>query len=243
MLDYIFIFLLSMGIKGAAIATGLGQIVTVLILLPHFMLKKGSLSFGKVKLDKKIIKEFSMIGFPSFFTEVTFSIIIFLMNMAIVKVIGERGLSVFSVINYLTTNIYMVLLGISFGVQPLISYNYGAKNKEKMIKFYKMSNIACLIVNIIFAAVCFIFGKTLIGIFTSNLEIIEMTYIGLNLVNLGFFLTGVNLSTTIYYQAIEMPGKSNLICALRSIIVFPLSLAILSYMLGENGIWLSLLLS
>lgn len=242
-LDYIFIFQLSLGIKGAAIATGLGQIVTVSILIPHFLLRKGALSFGNVKLNKVIIKEFSNIGLPSFFTEVTFSIIVFLMNIAIVKIIGDRGLSAFSVINYLTTNVYMVLLGVVFGVQPLISYNYGAKDKEKMIKFYNMTNVACLIVNIVFSGICFIFGKQIIGIFTSNIEIIEMTYVGLNLFNLGFFATGVNLASTIYYQAIEAPGKSNLICALRSIIVFPISLVVLSLVFGEKGIWLSLLLS
>lgn len=242
-LDYIFIFQLSLGIKGAAIATGLGQIVTVSILIPHFLLRKGALSFGNVKLNKVIIKEFSNIGLPSFFTEVTFSIIVFLMNIAIVKIIGDKGLSAFSVINYLTTNVYMVLLGVAFGVQPLISYNYGAKDKEKMIKFYNMTNVACLIVNIVFSGICFIFGKQIIGIFTSNIEIIEMTYVGLNLFNLGFFATGVNLASTIYYQAIEAPGKSNLICALRSIIVFPISLVVLSLVFGEKGIWLSLLLS
>lgn len=242
-LDYIFIFPLSMGIKGAAIATGLGQIVTVSILLPHFIMKKGSLSFGNVKLNRETIKEFSNIGFPSFFTEVTFSIIIFFMNIVIVRIIGERGLSAFSVINYLTTNVYMVLLGVAFGVQPLISYNFGAKNKEKMLKFFKITNIACLVVNVVFTTICFVFGKQLIGIFTSNSEIIDITYIGLNLFNLGFFATGVNLSSTIYYQAIEMPGKSNLICALRSMIVFPLSLLALSFIFGENGIWLSFILS
>lgn len=242
-LDYIFIFQLSLGIKGAAIATGLGQIVTVSILIPHFLLRKGTLSFGNVKLNKVIIKEFSNIGLPSFFTEVTFSIIVFLMNIVIVRIIGDKGLSAFSVINYLTTNVYMVLLGVAFGVQPLISYNYGAKDKEKMIKFYNMTNVACLIVNIVFSSICFIFGKQIIGIFTSNIEIIEMTYIGLNLLNLGFFAIGVNLASTIYYQAIEAPGKSNLICVLRSIIVFPISLVILSFVFGEKGIWLSLLLS
>ena len=61
-LDYVFIFPLGMGIKGAAIATGLGQIVTVSILLPHFIRKRGVLSFGKVSMDKNIVKEVTNIG-------------------------------------------------------------------------------------------------------------------------------------------------------------------------------------
>ena len=94
-------------------------------------MKKGILTFGNVKLDKEIIKEFVNIGFPSFFAEVSFSIIIFFMNIALVNYGGERYLSAFAIINYITTNIYMVLLGLSLGVQPLLSYNYGAKNQKK----------------------------------------------------------------------------------------------------------------
>ena len=92
-LDYIFIFQLGFGIKGAAIATGLGQIVTVCILLPHFLKGKGILTFGSVKLDKELIKEFSLIGFPSFFAQASYSIIVLLHNIALVKYVGEIGIS------------------------------------------------------------------------------------------------------------------------------------------------------
>ncbi|MGL5000484.1 MAG: MATE family efflux transporter, partial [Cetobacterium sp.] len=75
-LDYVFIFIFEWGIKGAAIATGLGQILTVLVILLHFLLKKGHLSFGKSRLHKENILNFIRIGFPSFFMEITFSIIV-----------------------------------------------------------------------------------------------------------------------------------------------------------------------
>ncbi len=66
LLDYIFIFPLHMGVKGAAIATGLGQVVTIAIILPHFLNKRGQLTFGNVKLEMRIIKEIFTMGFPSF---------------------------------------------------------------------------------------------------------------------------------------------------------------------------------
>ena len=171
-LDYIFIFSLGMGLKGAAIATGLGQLVTVSIVIPHFIRKKGKLTFGNVKLDKSIIKEFTNIGVPSFFAEAAFSIIVFIQNIAIVNILGETGLSAYSIINYITTNIYMVLLGLTFGAQPLISYNFGAKNAKNMLEIYKISNVASIIINIIFTTVCFIFGRVLIGIFTADSNIL-----------------------------------------------------------------------
>lgn len=242
-LDYLFIFPLGFGIKGAAIATGLGQIVTVSILLSHFLLKRGILSLGHVKLSLETIKMFGKIGLPSFLAEVTFSVIILLQNIVIVRVMGDMGLAAFSIINYLTTNVYMVLLGASVGVQPLISYNFGAKCKEKMLDYYRMTKWTCVVINIIFAGICFIFGKQLCHIFTSNPEVIRIGYIGLNLFNLGFFATGFNLSTTMYYQAIEVPKYANMICACRSVLIFPICLFTLSWLLGENGVWIAFLIS
>ena len=242
-LDYIFIFPLGMGIKGAAIATGLGQIVTIAILIPHFISNKGVLKFGNIRLEKEIIKEFINIGFPSFFAEVSFSIIIFFMNLALVNYGGESSLSSFAIINYITTNIYMVLLGLSFGVQPLLSYNYGAKKSGKMLKFYSITMKTAFIINIVFICVCFVFGRSIISIFTSDPVISNIAYIGLNLINIAFIMVGFNLTSTVYYQAISIPKISNIFCICRSILLLPISLFILSKLIGINGIWISLFIS
>ncbi|MBC2857175.1 MATE family efflux transporter [Cetobacterium sp. 2A] len=243
LLDYIFIFIFQWGIKGAAIATGLGQLITISVILFHFILKKGHLSFKNVTLDFGIIKEFVKIGFPSFFAEITFSMIIFCMNIVLVKIGGETGLAAFSIINYLTTNIYMILLGLAFGVQPLISYNLGAKNPKAMISYYKMTIITSVVINFTFWAVCYIFGMKIIQFFSQNTEIIRMAYSGLNIINVAFFLVGINLATTIYYQSIGNPSSSNVICIMRSILFLPIILFILSKFLGINGIWISMIIS
>lgn len=242
-LDYIFIFHLGMGLKGAAIATGLGQLVTVSVVMPHFIKKRGRLTFGNVALDKNVIKEFSNIGIPSFLAEAAFSVIVFIQNIAVVNILGEAGLAAYSIINYITTNIYMVLLGLTFGAQPLISYNYGAKNAKNMLEVYRVSNIASIIINIIFTLVCFIFGRNIIGIFTADSNILEIAYNGLNIINLGFFIVGINLTITVYYQAVEVPKYSNLMCILRSVVFLPVSIFFLMKLLGVNGVWLSLLVS
>lgn len=242
-LDYIFIFSLSLGIKGAAIATGLGQLVTIGILIPHFIMKKGILTFGNVKLEKSIIKEFINIGFPSFFAEISFSIIIFFMNLALVSYGGETSLSAFAIINYITTNIYMVLLGLSIGVQPLLSYSYGARKSEKMMRFYSITIKSAVIINIIFMSICFVFGRSIISIFTSDITIANIAYIGLILSTFGYLMVGFNLTSTVYYQAINMPRVSNVFCLCRSLVVLPISLFILSKLMGISGIWIALFVS
>lgn len=242
-LDYFFIFELGLGIKGAAIATGLGQIVTVSMLLPHFLKKRGYLSFGNVKLDKHLIKEFSRIGFPSFFAQASYSIIVLCYNLTLVKFVGETGISAYSITNYITTNIYMILYGITLGVQPLISYNYGKKDGEKMLKFFKITCISTIVISGVCVIICFLFGTKLIGIFTTDPVISELAFNSLRIASFSYFVVGLNLNTLVYYQAIEKPKFSNIICICRSVVFLPLSLIILSKIFGINGIWASCILS
>lgn len=242
-LDYIFIFKLEMGIKGAAIATGLGQILTVSILLPHFIMKKGYLSFGNVKVEYKTIREFCTIGFPSFFAQASYSIIVLLHNIALVNYIGEMGISAYSILNYLTTNIYMVLYGITLGVQPLVSYNYGKKDGEKMLKFFDITNISNTIITAFFVGISYIFGPILISIFTKDSQISALAYNALKIACLSYFAVGLNLNTLVYYQAIENPKYSNLSCILRSVIYLPVCLFVFGKLFGVNGIWASAIFS
>lgn len=242
-LDYIFIFELGMGIKGAAIATGLGQIVTVIILLPHFIMKKGYLTFGNVKISFKTVKEFSIIGFPSFFAQGSYSIIVLMHNIALVKYVGEMGISAYSILNYLTTNIYMVLYGITLGVQPLVSYNYGKKDGEKMLWFFRTTATSNIVITGIFVIISFAFGPSLISIFTNDAEISKMAYAALKIACLSYFAVGLNLNNLVYYQAIEMPKYSNLSCILRSVVYLPICLFILGRFFGVNGIWSSAIIS
>ncbi|MEN8078273.1 MATE family efflux transporter [Clostridioides difficile] len=242
-LDYLFIFHFGMGIKGAAIATGLGQIVTVSMLLPHFLMKKGYLSFGKVKISYKTVREFCTIGFPSFFAQGSYSIIVLFHNIALVNYVGEIGISAYSILNYLTTNIYMVLYGITLGVQPLVSYNYGRKDGEKMLGFFRITSISNIVITSFFVVVSYVFGPLLISIFTNDTQIATLSYDALKIACLSYFAVGLNLNTLVYYQAVETPKYSNLSCLLRSVVYLPICLFSFGKLFGVNGIWASAIVS
>lgn len=242
-LDYIFIFQFGLGIKGAAIATGLGQVLTVIILLPHFINKKGHLTFGKVKLEIETIKNLLEIGFPSFLSQISFSFIVLIHNMILVKVMGEIGVASYSIINYIGTNIYMVLFGLTLGAQPLISYNFGKRDSERVLKYYKINCAASIIVTTIFVFICYTLGSNIISIFTEDLQVLNMSSFGVKLASLSYFLVGLNIGTIVYYQAIELPKLSTLICLFRSVIFLPIALIVLSKIFGSNGIWAGTLVS
>lgn len=91
----------------------------------------------------------------------------------------------------------MVLLGLLFSVQPLLSYNYGAKKSGKMLEYYSITMKSALIINIVFIGVCFVFGKSMISIFTSDPTIVNVAYIDLNLMNIVFIMVGFNLTLSL----------------------------------------------
>lgn len=112
-----------------------------------------------------------------------------------------------------------------------------------MLKYYSITMKTAIIINMVFISVCFLFGKGMISIFTSDPTIVNIAYIGLNLTNIAFIMVGFNLTSTVYYQAISMPKISNIFCTFRSIILLPISLFILAKLFKINGIWISLFIS
>ncbi|MBU5438092.1 MATE family efflux transporter [Tissierella sp. MSJ-40] len=238
-LDYVFIFIFQWGVAGAAIATGLGQLISAIIPIIYFLRGKGILRFKKCKISFKALKDITEIGFPSFLTQSAIAVVTMAFNMVILKEIGESGVAVYSIISYAITVLNMVLGGIAQGVQPLLSFYYGAKEEEKIKYYYLLSLKSGLISAVVNFGICFFFGKGIISLFTSDKELISITYNAFNLFNLGSFFAAINIINSSYLQSIKMSKASNLICLLRGFITIQVSLLILPKLLGDSGIWLS----
>lgn len=242
-LNYVFIFVLHQGVKSAAIATGIGNSIALMMMLPHFIFKHSQLSFGKTNIGISAFVEAMKIGFPSFLAEAAFSVIIFFHNIALSNTVGESGIAAYAIINYATSNIYNIVLGITMGVQPLISYNFGTENKENMLTFYNMTVKMCIFVSAVVTLAYAGCGRFIAGIFSSSPEVIDMAVVGLNLTNAAYIFLGVNLTRTIYYQAIERTIYSNIMGLLRSVVILPVVLFVFAAKFGVNGIWASQLVA
>ena len=122
-LDYVFMYPLNMGIGGAALATAIGPVFSVLILLPHFLRRRGALTFARTRPQARLLGRVYLLGFPSFIMEFTISIITFIYNSAIVRHgYGELGLAAYLVIGYLMLIILTVFLGMAEGLQPVFRH-------------------------------------------------------------------------------------------------------------------------
>ena len=112
-----------------------------------------------------------------------------------------------------------------------------------MLGFYKVNVISSLIVSIIAAAICYLLGTHIVGIFTTDPKVAELGYNGLKIACLAYIIGGVNLDTLVFYQAVEIPKFSNLISIFRSMVFLPVCLFVLPKIFGLNGIWASVLTS
>ena len=128
-LDYVAIFLLDWGAWGAAFATGLSQLLTCVIYLTHFLGKRTTFHLVRFRPDWHIYRRLLPIGVSDGVTELCNGVMIFLFNRTILRCIGQDGLVSYTIIAYINTLILNIMLGVSQGSQPLVSYHYGQKDR------------------------------------------------------------------------------------------------------------------
>lgn len=236
-LDWLFVFPLKMGIAGAAIATGLGQVICVIILLMHFIRKKGQLRIKKEKIELPLMGKIVKRGLPEFITELAQPITILCYNFVVVKALGEAGLSAFSVIGYVTSMIFGILFGVSTGIQPLISKNYGKADYENQQYYFNKAIITNTLVSVGIYIVLFVFGKNVFSIFNSDSQLISIAHDAIKVFGLSLLLTGVNVICNVFFISTKRTKQALIISACRSIIFNSLFIFIIPAVFGSEAIW------
>jgi len=243
LLDYVFVFPLKMGLRGAAIATGLGQLVTVLACMRHFIEHRGVLTIGGVRIRARDVKEIVLLGTPSFLAEVSYSVLMYMHNIEIACRIGEIGVTSYGVVNYINNLAYMALLGICQGIQPLMSYYYGCEKPEESRKYRRLGIRASIAVSALFLMLCLILGRPIIRVFASSPGVVSLAYTILNYTNVAYITLGMNLIYQAYLQSVYMPRWANVICLLRGFVFVKLGLMALPRLLGDTEIWATMMFS
>lgn len=239
-LDYLFIIKFNMGIIGAGLATGIAQFGTAASLGYYLLLKSTKLRFSFVKIDIPQTLKILYNGSSEFLTEIATGIVIMAFNINIINIVGEKGVSAFGIISYISTLVTMTMIGFSQGLQPVISYNFGAKNFKRIKKVMKISSITVTVLGILFFLICNIFVKEIISIFIKNDEILfKITKNAINLYSFTYVLMGINIIVSAYFTAIEDAFISAVLSVLRGMIFVNILLFTLPKFLEINGIWLT----
>lgn len=240
-LDYIFIFPLNMGMKGAAIATTIGQIVGIAILLSHFFTGRNGIKFNMKSLSTKYVKRILSNGFPSFILEISAGIVIFMFNVKLAKISGDLAVSAYSIIANVALIFVAIFNGISQGIQPILGVNYGADKLKRVFKTYKLGIRIALISGIVFLSIGLFMPKVLISIFSSNTEgLLEIATKGIRIYFLAFIPMGINIVNIGFLQSIEKSKLSTWLSLIRGFVLIIIVLNIFSIIFGVDGVWMTI---
>lgn len=237
----VFIFVLDMGIKGAAIATDLSMAVGMVFVLAHFFNPKSTVHFrrGIYRLRWRIVAGIISIGAaPSIINAASCAINI-LINRSLVSLGGDLAVGAAGIFSTYTSLLCMVVVGLCQGVQPIIGYNYGAGHIGRMQHAFWLS---VLIATAVTTAGCF-FGlacpEWIALAFTDNAELIGVTVNSLQISMLVFWAVGFQIVSTTLFQSIGLAGKSIFLSLIRQVIfLIPLLIA-LPRSMGLDGVWAS----
>lgn len=238
-LDYLFVVVYPYGIKGAAFATGMSQLTSTSMLLFYILFKTKKIKFVKLKFSFKELLKISKVGFAEFLAEVSTGIAIFVFNIVILKELGEKGVSAFGIIGYISSFVVMTMIGFSQGIQPIVSFNLGAKKYSNVIKTLKISLLMIIATGVIFYGSINLFSSKIISTFLNDTETFRMTKYALAAYSFAYIITGLNIVTAGYFTAVKKVKISTIITILRGVILITFFLAVLPRVFGTAGIWWS----
>lgn len=238
-LDYLFVVVYPYGIKGAAFATGMSQLTSTSMLLFYILFKTKKIKFVKLKFSFKELLKISKVGFAEFLAEVSTGIAIFVFNIIILRELGEKGVSAFGIIGYISSFVVMTMIGFSQGIQPIVSFNLGAKKYANVIKTLKISLLMIIATGVVFYGSINFFSNKIISTFLNDTETFKMTKYALAAYSFAYIITGLNIVTAGYFTAVKKVKISTIITILRGVVLIIVFLEILPKIFGTAGIWWS----
>lgn len=242
-LDYVFVGLMGHGLAGAAVATGISQVISTVVYLIHFTVGKSNLEFVEVKFSFDTLKSIFSLGVGDFVSEVGIAMIVLFYNIFIIKFLGEKSIATFSVVSYVNNLALTCFAGITQGTQPLLSYYYGKKDYDSLKKLFRLATAAIFVTGVVFLAASQLFPERIFRIFLDvDKETLSYSVESLRKFSISFMITGFNVLIAAVCVSFLKPKYSVTINILRSFVTIYLALFVLT-MLEPRLIWFASALS
>lgn len=239
-LDYIFIFPMKLGILGAVLATGSAPIVSMLVMLPHWLKKKNTFHFIKTKILPQNAGQVISLGFPSLLAQVSGGIVMIIFNMLILGLEGNVGVAAYGVIANIAIVVTCIYTGLAQGMQPLLSIYYGQGHVEQVCKVMHYGQISMVAISIVIYGILFVFAPQITGVFNSegNMVLQRIAETGLKLYFLSNIFMGYNTIVATFFTSVEKALPAHVLSLLRGLVlIIPLAF-VMAALWGMNGIWL-----
>lgn len=238
----IFIFVLHLGIRGSALATIVSQSVCSIWVLSYFMGKKSTLKLtkGNMRLSAHIVKQIFAIGMSPFLMQFAASVINIVLNNDLAVYGGDKAIAAMGIITSVTMLILMPIFGINQGSQPIIGYNYGAKNFDRVKKALNLAILWASSICIVGFAVVQLFPKAIINVFSNaDVELLNIGSSGLRIFLAMMPIIGFQIVSSNYFQAVGKAKISIFLSLSRQVIVLLPLLIILPQFLHLTGVWMA----
>ena len=242
MLDPIFIFgmlgLPAMGVTGAAIATVIGQIVAMLlgIIITQTKIKEVQIHLREFHLELRMIKDMYRIAIPAILMQSIMSFMTVFMNMILVT-FSELAVSAFSIYFKLQQFVFMAVNGMNNALIPIISYNFGAKKKQRILDSIHFSLIVACVIMIAGTIIFQCFPQQLMYLFDADEEMMNIGVPALRIISLSFIFAGISLVLSAVFQSVDHANKSLMITLLRQMVLLLPIVYLLANQFGLNALW------
>ena len=243
--DYIFMFPLGLGLTGAALATAVSPIVTMLVCCTHYFGKKSSIRFRVQLPSVRRLLSCCQLGVSAFVGEISSAVTTTIFNMLILGIAGNVGVAAYGVVANLSLIAMAIFNGISQGAQPLVSRCYGLGNEKDVRTLLNSGVRIALVVEAVIIITAWRFTDLLVGIFNSegNGTLAYLAYDGLRLYFLGYLFAGINIVLVGYFSATDRARQAFAASILRGALAIAACAVVMSKIWGINGVWLSFLVS
>ena len=239
-LDAVLIGYFKLGIEYAAIASALSMAFGAIIFLYPFIMKKLVLRFTKPKINMKEIAQILYNGSSDFLGNISGSIISIITNAVLLHYGGPVAVAAYSIIMYIDSLLSPLLFGMVGSIEPVISYNYGAKNYERITEFFKITCVVSLAISAVTTIIMFVFPDFLVGLFSSksDIEIIQMSKIALLLSAPSYLFSWFSMTVGCFLTGFEKATESMIIMLAESVVLPLVLIVILTKLMGVYGIFL-----
>lgn len=239
-LDFLFIYVLKMGVFGAAFATGVSQLIGGIIPLIYFIKKSETLKLVKTKLELKPIIQACINGSSEMVTNLSMSVVNMLYNLQLMKYAGADGVVAYGIIMYVGFIFSGTYIGYSIGSAPIVGYHYGAENTKELKSLLKKSLKLLAITSVVMTVAAELLAKPLAGIFVSyDANLLDMTTNAIRIFSISYLMSGINIFASSFFTALNNGVVSAAISFLRTLLFQIVMIFLLPLIWNLNGIWLA----
>lgn len=238
-LDFLFVYVLRFGVFGAALATGISQFVGSVIPIIYFAGGKNNvLKLTKCRFNKDIIIKTCINGSSEMVTNMSMSLVNILYNMQLMKYIGTNGVVAYGIIMYVGFIFVGTYMGYAVGSAPVISYHYGAGNKDELKNLFKRSLTIIIVSSVVMTLIAEIIAGYLAGIFVSyDNNLLELTTEAIRIYAVSYLISGINIFASSFFTALNNGVVSAVISFMRMFVFQIVMILFLPVVLGISGIW------